>query len=68
MCGILGTVNLAVDENTLDPIQHRGPDDSAIAKSSFGNHLVTWATADYPSSTFTGRSQFGESISSPPRL
>ncbi len=41
MCGILGTVNRFFDESTLDLIQHRGPDDSAITQSIVGDHLVT---------------------------
>src|SRR6266852_3367550 len=41
MCGILGTVNRPFGESTLDLLRHRGPDDSAIAQSSIGGHLVT---------------------------
>src|SRR3977135_3940528 len=41
MCGILGTINLPFGERTLELLRHRGPDDSAIAQSSIGSHLVT---------------------------
>ena len=41
MCGILGTVNLPFGEAALNPIRHRGPDDSAVAKTTVGRHLVT---------------------------
>jgi asparagine synthase (glutamine-hydrolysing) len=41
MCGILGTVNQPFGESTLDILRHRGPDDSAITRSSIGGHVVT---------------------------
>src|SRR2546422_10035202 len=41
MCGILGTINRPFGNEALDLIQHRGPDDSAIDRSSIGDHLVT---------------------------
>lgn len=28
MCGILGTINKSFEQETLDLISHRGPDDS----------------------------------------
>src|SRR5882762_2996042 len=41
MCGILGTVNFPFDEQALNLLRHRGPDDSAIAQLPIGNHLLT---------------------------
>ena len=38
MCGILGTVNLAFDENLLDMLEHRGPDDSGLTHLKVGAH------------------------------
>src|SRR3979490_3348482 len=41
MCGILGTINRPFGEDTLDLLRHRGPDDSAITRTSIGKHLLT---------------------------
>lgn len=41
MCGILGTVNQPFEESALNLLAHRGPDDSGIALTAAGSHLVT---------------------------
>ncbi|MBN2475606.1 MAG: asparagine synthase (glutamine-hydrolyzing) [Pirellulales bacterium] len=41
MCGILGTIDLPLDEPTLDLIRHRGPDDHGIVEVTVGGHRVT---------------------------
>jgi asparagine synthase (glutamine-hydrolysing) len=41
MCGILGSVNLVFDQQLLDQIKHRGPDDSGIDSFFLKNHSVT---------------------------
>ncbi|MCU1335690.1 MAG: asnB [Bryobacterales bacterium] len=41
MCGILGTVNRPFDENVLEFLRHRGPDDAGIMEASIGTHLLT---------------------------
>ena len=41
MCGILGSINLPFDEQVLDLIRHRGPDDSSLDKFAVGPNRVT---------------------------
>jgi asparagine synthase (glutamine-hydrolysing) len=41
MCGILGSINLPFDEEVLDLISHRGPDDSGIVSLCIGRHRLT---------------------------
>jgi asparagine synthase (glutamine-hydrolysing) len=41
MCGILGSINLPLDQSILDLIRHRGPDDSGLEKFSFDKHEVS---------------------------
>jgi asparagine synthase (glutamine-hydrolysing) len=41
MCGIAGTVNIDLNEKTLEAIAHRGPDDFGISKHTFGNDVIT---------------------------
>jgi asparagine synthase (glutamine-hydrolysing) len=43
MCGILGSVNISVDESLLDTIKHRGPDDYGIERFSLDANVVTLA-------------------------
>lgn len=43
MCGILGSVNVDFDQDLLDLIKHRGPDDSGIDSFLSGNNLVKLA-------------------------
>jgi len=40
MCGLVGTVNLPLDDAVLDLIAHRGPDGSGVARETVGNHVV----------------------------
>lgn len=40
MCGILGSVNVKIDNNLLDTIKHRGPDRQAIVHDSTENYDV----------------------------
>lgn len=40
MCGILGSVNQAFDEATLNQIEHRGPDDFGIDSFTTNDHVV----------------------------
>jgi len=40
MCGIVGSVNQTIDNNILDTIRHRGPDDSGIEQYEIGNASV----------------------------
>lgn len=42
MCGILGSINLFFDEQTLDLIKHRGPDDFGLERFEFNNNNVTF--------------------------
>lgn len=42
MCGILGSVNAPFDEQALNIIAHRGPDDYGLEKYSFNNDIVTF--------------------------
>jgi asparagine synthase (glutamine-hydrolysing) len=41
MCGILGTVNRAFDNTTLNLLAHRGPDDASISRVAVCSHVVT---------------------------
>lgn len=40
MCGILGTINVQIEETILSLIKHRGPDDFGINSFSVDNHTV----------------------------
>jgi Asparagine synthase (glutamine-hydrolyzing) len=40
MCGILGTVNIEVDNLLLDQIKHRGPDYGKIEKYYIGDDSI----------------------------
>lgn len=40
MCGILGTINLPLDNKLLDSIKHRGPDDSGLVSLKSQQHEV----------------------------
>ncbi|NJC25878.1 asparagine synthase (glutamine-hydrolyzing) [Neolewinella antarctica] len=40
MCGILGTINVEVDDEILNLLAHRGPDDSGIERASVGSFEV----------------------------
>lgn len=40
MCGILGSINKSIDDNLLDLIKHRGPDDRGINKYDIGDTSV----------------------------
>ncbi|MDO6391143.1 asparagine synthase (glutamine-hydrolyzing) [Pontibacter sp. BT731] len=40
MCGILGSVNIAFDNTTLDTIKHRGPDDFGFEEFKVNRHTV----------------------------
>ena len=40
MCGILGSINLSFDNELLDSIKHRGPDDKGIESFSVNGHEV----------------------------
>lgn len=42
MCGIVGTVNQAFDENVLDLIAHRGPDDRGVETVSIDEDEITF--------------------------
>ncbi len=41
MCGVLGAVNLPVDESVLDLIAHRGPDGQGLITRECGAHQIT---------------------------
>jgi asparagine synthase (glutamine-hydrolysing) len=41
MCGILGSVNITFNQQLLDQIKHRGPDDWGIDNFYLKNHTVT---------------------------
>lgn len=43
MCGILGSVNIAFDQTTLDTIKHRGPDDFGLEKFTIHTHSVLFS-------------------------
>ena len=43
MCGILGSVNVDFNQDLLDLIKHRGPNDSGIDSFSVGNNLIKFA-------------------------
>jgi asparagine synthase (glutamine-hydrolysing) len=43
MCGILGSINIPVDESLLDTIKHRGPDDFGIERYNLGQNQITLA-------------------------
>jgi len=43
MCGILGSINIHLNEQSLDQIKHRGPDDWGIANFNVGNHSIILA-------------------------
>jgi asparagine synthase (glutamine-hydrolysing) len=40
MCGILGSINQPFDENTLNLISHRGPDDSGMVQIDYGDNSI----------------------------
>ena len=40
MCGILGTINIDFNKNSLDLIKHRGPDDFGIEVINLGDNIV----------------------------
>ncbi|MEO8052978.1 MAG: asparagine synthase (glutamine-hydrolyzing) [Acidobacteriota bacterium] len=40
MCGILGTLNISLDQEILDLILHRGPDDAGTVRMIVGRHAV----------------------------
>lgn len=40
MCGILGSINLAFGEDTLETIYHRGPDSGAIESFTIGDNTI----------------------------
>ena len=43
MCGILGSVNQEIDNNLLDLIKHRGPDDFGIQQFNFNtSNQLKW--------------------------
>jgi asparagine synthase (glutamine-hydrolysing) len=42
MCGIIGTVNSPFNNNILDLIKHRGPDDSEILNLNYKNDNLTF--------------------------
>lgn len=42
MCGILGTINIDFNEETLHLIHHRGPDAKGLLKFSFSENHVTF--------------------------
>jgi len=41
MCGILGSIDRPFDEDTLDLLHHRGPDDGAICRREMARRLLT---------------------------
>lgn len=41
MCGILGTLNIPIDQSVLDLMRHRGPDDAGMARLTVGRHAVS---------------------------
>jgi len=41
MCGILGSIDRAFDQSTLELIRHRGPDGSGVAQMRVGRHHAT---------------------------
>ena len=41
MCGILGAVNLTFDENLLNMLDHRGPDNAGLTHLNVGAHNLT---------------------------
>jgi len=41
VCGVVGSVNRAFDEETLELIKHRGPDDSDIVNLTIGKNKLT---------------------------
>jgi len=41
MCGILGSIDLPLEECLLDLIAHRGPDGHGMLREQVGNHQVT---------------------------
>jgi len=43
MCGILGSINFKFDQEILDLIKHRGPDDSGILTINEGNRSIRLA-------------------------
>lgn len=40
MCGILGTINVQIEDTVLSLIKHRGPDDFGINSFSVNNHAI----------------------------
>ncbi|MEO7282513.1 asparagine synthase (glutamine-hydrolyzing) [Gelidibacter sp.] len=42
MCGILGSINIEFNEETLNLMDHRGPDDFGLQKFSISNHNITF--------------------------
>src|SRR5436305_1340943 len=40
MCGIVGSVNTAINKNTLDLISHRGPDFQSLVEEQIGENKV----------------------------
>ncbi len=42
MCGILGSINQKIDDNTLDLIRHRGPDDGGIEEFNIGKENIAF--------------------------
>lgn len=40
MCGFCGTVDRPLDENALELLRHRGPDDSGFVRLSVGTHHI----------------------------
>ena len=41
MCGVIGTINLKLNEEVLDLIGHRGPDGSGLMSLSQGGHSIS---------------------------
>src|SRR5690606_7431374 len=42
MCGILGSINIDFNEETLNLIEHRGPDDFGIETFNLSNQNITF--------------------------
>ena len=40
MCGIAGSINTTIDKNTLDLIQHRGPDSRGLVEDHIGENRI----------------------------
>ena len=42
MCGILGSINIEFNEETLNLMEHRGPDDFGLQKFYISNQNITF--------------------------